>query len=68
MIVAKKKENTVKIVGAINTVLFSECCHSYLGKYILAHSGENCNKNRAKCSIFVATLLCKKQNNIPEVS
>ena len=46
MIVKKQKENTVQIVGAINTVSFSEYCYSYLGKYILAPFGEKFNRNR----------------------
>lgn len=41
----KKRKGTVKIIVIINTVLISECCHSYCGKYILAHFGKNRNKN-----------------------
>ncbi len=68
MIVEKQKENTVQIVGAINTVLISECDHSYLGKYILAHSGERCNRNRTKCAIFCCEKVIQKTNFISEVS
>lgn len=68
MIVKVKKENTVRIVGAINTVSSSECDHSYLGKYILSHSGEKCNRNRTKCVISRCTRFSKKANIIPEVS
>lgn len=46
MIVISKIKSTVKIVPAINTVLISECCHSYCGKYILARFG---NKRNLKC-------------------
>lgn len=67
MIVEKKKENTVQIVASINTVLLSECCHSYLGKYIIAHSGEKCNRNCTKCANFCSKIFMKK-NNTPEVS
>ena len=56
MIVVKKKENTVKIVPAINTVFLSECCHSYLAKYIIAPFGEKRNKNLNKMQNFC----CKK--------
>ena len=45
MIVVKKRKSIVKIVGAINTMLLSECCHSYLAKYIIAPFGEKRNKN-----------------------
>ncbi len=60
MLVTRQKENTVKIVPAINTVLLSECCHSYLGKYILAHSGEKCNRNRTKCRTFCCKNVMQK--------
>lgn len=49
MIVVNKRKSTVKIIGIINTVLISECCHSYCGKYILAHFGKKRNKKIAKC-------------------
>lgn len=68
MIVEKQKENTVQIVGAINTVLISECDHSYIGKYILAHFGEKCNRNRTKNTIFCCEKVIQKTNIIPEVS
>lgn len=44
MIVVNKRKSTVKIIGIINTVLISECCHSYCGRYILAHFGKKRNK------------------------
>lgn len=68
MIVEKQKENTVQIVGATNTVLLSECCHSYFGEHIIAHSGEKCNRNRTKCVIFCCEKVIQKTNIIPEVS
>ena len=68
MLVTRQKENTVKIVPAINTVFLSECCHSYLGKYILAHSGEKCNRNRTKCANFCCKNVMQKKNNFSEVS
>lgn len=68
MLVTRQKENTVKIVRAINTVFLSECCHSYLGKYILAHSGEKCNRNRTKCAIFCCKNVMQKTDNFSEVS
>ena len=52
MLDEKQKENTVKIVGAINTVLISECQHSFLVEHMIAHSGENCNRNRVKYANF----------------
>lgn len=57
MNVLKQKENTVKIVCAINTVFISECCHSYCSKYILAHSGENATEIVKKLTSFC----CEKQ-------
>lgn len=69
MLVSKtKRKSTVKIVGAINTMPLSECCHSYLGKYILAHSGEKCNRNRTKCATFCCKNVMQKTNNSTEVS
>lgn len=68
MVVEKQKENTVQIVDAINTVLISECCHSYIGKYILAHSGEKCNRNRTKFANFCCKKVMQKTSIIPEVS
>lgn len=69
MLVSKtKRKSIVKIVGAINTTLLSECCHSYLGKYILAHSGEKCNRNRTKCTIFYCENVMQKTNKSTEVS
>lgn len=68
MLVTKQKENTASIVGATDTVLFSECCHSYYGKYILAHSGEKCNRNRIKCESFCCEIVMKETNKNPEVS
>lgn len=56
MIVVKKRKSIVKIVGAINTMLLSECCHSYLAKYIIAPFGEKRNKNLNKKQNFC----CKK--------
>lgn len=56
MLVTRQKENTVKIVPAINTVFLSECCHSYLAKYIIAPFGEKRNKNLNKMQNFC----CKK--------
>lgn len=68
MLVSKaKRKSTVKIVGAINTMHLSECCHSYLGKYILAHSGEKCNRNRKKCATFCCKNVMQKTNNSTEV-
>lgn len=52
MIVNNKIKSTAKIVPAINTVLFSECCHSYCGKYILAHFGKKYNMRHAKNKII----------------
>lgn len=51
MIVVNKRKSTVKIIGIINTVLISECCHSYCGKYILAHFGKKCNKELQNAKI-----------------
>ena len=68
MLVTRKKENTVKIVPAINTVFVSECCHSYLGKYILAHSGEKCNRNHTKCATFCYKNVMQRTNKSTEVS
>ena len=56
MIVVKKRKSIVKIVAAINTMLISECCHSYLAKYIIAPFGEKRNKNLNKMQNFC----CKK--------
>ena len=56
MLVTRQKENTVKIVPAINTVFLSECCHSYPAKYIIAPFGEKRNKNLNKMQNF----WCKK--------
>ena len=52
MIVVKKRKSIVKIVAAINTMLLSECCHSYLAKYIIAPFGEKRNKNLNKMQNF----------------
>ena len=68
MLVTKQKENTVKIVPAINTVLLSECCHSYVCKYIIAPSGEKCNRNRTKCANFCCKNVMQKTNIFSEVS
>lgn len=61
-------KSTVKIVGAINTMLFSECCHSYCGKYIIALSGEKCNKYRTKSVTFCCNNVMQTTKLIPEVS
>ena len=63
-----KIKSTAKIVGAINTMLFSECCHSYLGKYIIALSGEKCNKYHTKSVTFCCDNVMQKTKIIPEVS
>ena len=69
MLVSKtKRKSTVKIVGAINTMPLSECGHSYLGKYILAQSGEKCNINRTKCATLCCENVMQKTNNSTEVS
>jgi len=68
MLVIIKTKSTVKIVGAINTMLFSECCHSYLGKYIIALSGEKCNKYHTKSVTFCCDNVMQKTKIIPEVS
>ena len=69
MLVSKtKRKSTVKIVGAINTMPLSECCHSYLGKYILAHSGEKCNRSYTKCVTIRCKNVMQKTKNSTEVS
>ena len=68
MLVTRQKENTVKIVPAINTVFLSECCHSYCGKYIIALSGEKCNKYHTKSVTFCCDNVMQKTKIIPEVS
>lgn len=68
MLVYKEKENTASIVGAIDTVPFSECCHSYCGRYILAHFGEKSNRNRSKSENFCCRIVMQKTNLTLEVS
>lgn len=64
----KTIKSTVKIVGAIITMLFSEYCYSYFCKNILALSGEKCNRNYTKSEIFCCGIVMQKNNFIPEVS
>ena len=53
MLVRKtKRKSTVKIVGAINTVPLSECCHSYIRTYIIAPFGEKRKTFLKKCRLF----------------
>lgn len=52
MNVSNKIKSTAKIVPAINAMLFSECCHSYCGKYILAHFGKKYNMQYTKIKII----------------
>lgn len=68
MLVTRQKRNTAKIVPAINAMFLSECCHSYLGKYILAQFGEKYNRNRTKCVNFCCKNVMQKTNNSSEVS
>lgn len=44
--VVEHKKSTVKIVAAINTVPFSEYCHSFCDYNIIALFGEEINGNR----------------------
>lgn len=63
-----KTKSTVEIVGAINTMLFSEYCYSYFCKNILALSGEKSNRNYTKSEIFCCGIVMHKNNNTLEVS
>ena len=54
-----KRKSTIKIVPAINIVLLSECCHSYVCEYIIAPFEEKSNNYFTKSIIFVAKNLKK---------
>lgn len=60
MLVSKtKRKSTVKIVGAINTMPLSECCHSYIRRYIIAPFGEKRKTFLKKCQLCAAKIAVK---------
>ena len=50
--VKTKRKSTIKIVPAISIVLLSECCHSYVCKYIIAPFGEKRKTFLKKCQLL----------------
>lgn len=56
MLVTEQKENTVWLVGAIHTVLFSEYGYPFSGIDMIAPFGEKCKTFLRKCQY----LCCKK--------